>query len=330
MKSKIVVFSQQPADVAYVLTLYEKFHGNFNFIIVCTNVESNYRFYLSLELTNTEIFFLPYLYEPTIRKPWMYLLLQRYIRGFSARLIFENVHKVVFFAKGHDWLGHFLIDIYLKKNVQIEYFPVVSFSIRPLKITFIQQIHLSLMRSVLGLRLSYVNLGHAFCLYYDNPKILEIEIPLNPEVYKKFVYKPIISTNNSILLIDDNLENYEGIIGYRERLLGILIDYKLKGFDIFIKPHPRTGVTAGLEELNGIILDRYIPLEFIDVTEFRFVIGIMSLSMANLTKMGYYNIYVLINEFTWQDKSKKESLIKLLRDNTKGELKFYNPLKPVI
>ena len=56
---KVLVFCQAPADIQYVIALYEKYHKTTTLSVYCINVEAMYLFLKALNLELSELVFIP-------------------------------------------------------------------------------------------------------------------------------------------------------------------------------------------------------------------------------------------------------------------------------
>jgi len=64
---KVILFSQAPADIKYVLFLYEKFKDDKQIDIIVVNVENNFKYLQSLNL-KARLYFVPVIGAKNILK----------------------------------------------------------------------------------------------------------------------------------------------------------------------------------------------------------------------------------------------------------------------
>ena len=110
--NNIIIFCQQPADIPFVLSVYEnKLNNNKNIYLFIVNVKNNYRFINSLQLQLKSISFIPYKIFPRYYRLDEILKTKLYLRYLYKKYFSEfKSDNVYFFSKGHDWISLYIIN----------------------------------------------------------------------------------------------------------------------------------------------------------------------------------------------------------------------------
>ena len=308
LNNNVVLISQSPSDIKYVLTLYNANKKNSQVRILVVGIENNYKFLLSLNL-NATIEFLP---VPNMRKVIAMLFYPITIR-FVRRRLFSSVKgaKVYFFSRYIDYTTSFFIET-LKKSCDVFYVKsVYSFiddkakknSVKPkLKTYILKKLFLSLL---FGLRVNFINHSGRSIYYYNNKSgIADISIEIDSSIFKK--YKKRISVegkDKTLLFFEGNGAANNYFINYSKDLRMILNTINNK-YVIYVKPHPTHGYSSFLDEYSVTILESYVPAEFIDLDEVSIVLGIESAAIAlvkHKTKISMLDKFDFINEQVKED-----------------------------
>ena len=94
-----------------------------------------------------------------------------------------------------------------------------------------------------------------------------------------------------------------------------------KGFELFIKGHPRLGGTKGIESLCNFSIPKNIPSEFIDTSQFKKIIGIESFSLvyqANSSDL----VFSIIELLSFHNLDDKIKFINYLNINSNNKINF--------
>ena len=116
MNNQTCIFFQAPAELPYVIQLYDEYKDKSHVKIVVVNVYSNYEFIKSLNLACAEIIFCEW---PRIKKNIILSIpsIRRYLKDFWA-LNFESTSEgnVFFFSASFDWVTAFFIRMFCHKE----------------------------------------------------------------------------------------------------------------------------------------------------------------------------------------------------------------------
>jgi hypothetical protein len=313
----IILFSQAPADIQYVLYLYTKYKDSHKIKIVVVNVKNSYKFYQSLDLEAT-VEFVPLIPKSQMVKFLLYSLRLRKI--YSKIFSFMKNAKVYFFAKNYDYVTAFFIerltknnDIYFHDIYHIDGKEVNSIGISLKKI---------LSKLFFGIKVKFFSLhpNIAYQYQYDRKKVTEIDLKIEDCLLSKYKYTIKDNKNNkeNLLFFESNGEKDFSFSQYKVDLKKILDIVCIK-YNVYIKPHPRLGRSAILDAYKVKFIPDFIPSELINMNDFNIVLGINSASIATTS---HPNSYCLIEMFSFVDDDRKKHLRKYLENNFDTKLNF--------
>lgn len=100
--------------------------------------------------------------------------------------------------------------------------------------------------------------------------------------------------------------------------------------EIYIKAHPRLGMAPFLTSFKFKEIHSFIPIEFMDVSKCRMVIGISSIALCHFASKGVKTISVL-NLMQFESGEIRDSNINFLKENTlQHEIFFPNTLAELL
>jgi hypothetical protein len=321
----IILFSQAPADIQYVLSLYDKYKDEFNITIVVVNVKNNFRFFKSLNL-KVELKFVPLVAQKDIIEFLKYSIKLKFIyKKLFSRL---DIEKVYFFSNNYDYVTAFFIEklqyrslVYFYDIYKIDGEDIINTA------TIIKK---TLSKLLFGTSIKFFNLppSIAYQYIYDRKKVKEIDLSAivnNLNNYKHNISK-INNTKKNLLLFESNGETSEDFINYNQDMISIL-DTISREYNIYIKPHPRLGYSKICNQYDINIIKSYIPSELVSLNNFDLIVGIDSTSIAT---SKHNNIKSLIHLFSFKDKTRKEYIMAYLNNLSKDEINYIKSTEDIL
>ena len=116
------------------------------------------------------------------------------------------------------------------------------------------------------------------------------------------------------------------LINYRKTTISIINTAIKNDYKVYIKPHPSKGYSDFLDQMDVTIVPALIPAELLEISIFKYVLGINSLSIARLSMNSENKIFSLINIYKWKDFSEKEQNINNLNIKSCDKIIFVNSL----
>ena len=152
------------------------------------------------------------------------------------------------------------------------------------------------------------------------------DFKLEESIYQKYKYRHQIDKLKVILFFDADLSRLKVLTNYKKDLLELIKKIKKRGYYIVNKGHPRIGTSEIIKPFIDEEIPNYIPAEFIDVESFCYVVGILSLSIANLAK-NYDNVFSVIEEFEFISEKDKLYYKDFLKQNSYNRLKYFSNIE---
>ncbi|MGE4444668.1 MAG: hypothetical protein AB7E37_06860 [Candidatus Altimarinota bacterium] len=298
MRKSVILFSQSPLDISYVLYLYEKYKYKYNIKIFVVSVYNNYKFLSSLNLEVQELKFIPFI---SIKNPF-----KAFVYSFKLKFVYykyfqkEVNSKVYFFSDNSDYITSFFINKLSKKNkiLFVDIFNIYGEKISNIKLYLIKLI----AKILFGVDIEFFKIVNKISYKYKFNKFNKIKINLDKSKLNHYLYN-IKCENNSkknILFIESKIP--DGIFRNYDKDLINCMNKIIKEYNIYIKPHPRLGYSKIIDNYNVKIIDNYIPAEFIDIKSFDMIFGIISSSISTIE---HKNKISLINFFSFIDEKQK-------------------------
>ncbi len=138
---------------------------------------------------------------------------------------------------------------------------------------------------------------------------------LNKDILKK--YSIHYEDKNSALLLFNPTSN--GVMDendYSKYLTGLVDRLQDNGITVYTKGHPRMGLNTILEKKCDVVIQDFIPSEFIDMSSFRFIIGLWSTSIANASKMYPGRVFSMLKCFPCKDYKLAQDYLKKQSNDT--------------
>jgi hypothetical protein len=321
---QLILFSQAPADIIYVLTLYEQKKENYKVKIVVVNVINNFKFLKSLKL-KAEIEYVPIIAKKNTLKLLTFFLRLR----FMYLKLFNKIYKaeVYFFSNTADYATAFFIEklsytsnVYFIDIHKIKGPEVYGFknSLSKIAVKFLLNIKIKFFISYSG--------GTGYQYLFDPNRVVEKKLNPNENVLNQYQYRINNQGNKKkLLLFEGNGASSSFYVDY-EMTLGAIIEKLSKKYEIYIKPHPRLGYSDFLTNYDIVIVESHIPSEFIFLKNFDVILGIVTTAIATAK---HYNKYSLINVFKFNDDNVKVKFKKHMDDISGGSLNYISDIEKI-
>jgi hypothetical protein len=316
----MVLFSQAPADIQYVLSLYDKYKNKYKILIVVVNVKNNYKYFESLNL-GVRVDFIPLVGQNKKLEFLKYVFKLRTIYS----VLFKNISdaEVYFFSKNYDYVTAFFIEKLMKNNTIYFYdiYKIDGEELGGYKYTLKKLI----IKFLFGINIKFFSLPPSIAYQYkfDNKNVHQISSVNSAKLYKYRIKK--INNKKNLLLFESNGEQSEDFLNYKENMMTILNELKDR-YNIYIKPHPRLGYSQILNKYKVNVIPDYIPGELVDTKDFDIVLGIDSSSIAIIK---HHNKYSLINLFEFKDDTRKQYLKEYLDNLSIKNILYIKNIKSI-
>lgn len=333
MKERIIIFCQAPADIRYALELYENNKELSEITIYVINVHNVYLFLKSLDLYYVVIEFIPYSGRFSMRNP-ISILLERIRLQLLWSNFFSNIinSKVYFFSIYEDWLTAFFVKNLAYKN-DVYYLDYYDFSAN------IFDRRTESMNSHIKKVLYFLLTGVSF-KFQVIEKLPEFDFTQYNIKQKKYILGNVDlskymfnvhgshSNNNKVFVFispcEDSIFQKDSYDLIQFEILSL---FKNKGWDIYVKGHPRLGVPANIDNLVDVEVPSFIPAEFLNLTDFSLICGGITSSLAAFSEN--YNTFSFLNLFNYIDISHKNSYKLFLDKLSNNRLKYFHTFNDI-
>lgn len=334
----LVIICQAPADIPYVLTIYEQNNNNKNISIFVINVFGIYKFLNDLNLEVQSLVFIPYDLKSFKN---IFLLIKEKIRIEKIwDCNFKNLadSDIYFFSKFEDWLTAFFVHkLYSNsKNNKIFYvnhydnseylfFRNKSFSLK-------KYVYVTLLKYLTGVRFNVDIIEKMPEFPVKIYSFQEIKINVDYQIYEKYS----ISINHlknikSVIFFISPCQNEFYDPRYYNSTLIKIVEYLNKyGYKIVVKGHPRMGVPSFLDDFIDCKIPDYIPAEFINIRDFKFCFGLDTGALCYFSKNNLVVTYSLINMFVFSNQSRIRTGIEYLKQQSNNKVAFCNSFPELI
>ena len=309
-QNRIIIFCQAPADVQYVLFLYEKFKTYRRISIFVINLEGIYNYFQSLKLNLQDLIFIPYPKNVPLKDLIELKKIKKQLK-IDYRKYFENLEglTVYFFSKYFDWLTAYFVSGISKTNKVFiidhsrDTFTGIMKISGPL-ITYRKLVY----RYLTSINFRFLKMQSTMMLEFPYKKfnIEDAPFALEPSVITK--YRVTTETNKvkSILLFENNQSDYDFYSDYELTMTSIVELFRESGYIIFLKPHPRQGFSEFLKPFIESILPAEIPGEFFNPDDFSMIVGIDTNAIAFFAKNYQSKTLSLLELFNFKREEEKE------------------------
>lgn len=327
-ENKIIIFCQAPADIPYVLSLYEKYKDEKLIFVYVINVENVFKFIQGLNLNLSALIFIPYVLG-TFKSVFQIIKERKRIKALKKQYFdFVINTDVYFFSRFEDWLtSSFLVG--LEKRNSIYYIDHYDFSAE----IFVKR---KLNFKLLILKIVYYSLTNAnFKLeiieklpefQFQKYRIVKQKPELNMDVFNKYSYKiDVVDDTNPIVLFF--ISPCEIVIydceSHDEIQLQIVRLLKQLNWKVIVKGHPRLGVPENVMDLVDVQIPSYVPAEFVQIENVSMCLGIITSALAHFAQNTVAPTYSLLNLFQFKDSNSANQYKGYLSRLSNNKIKYF-------
>lgn len=331
-ENKVIIFCQAPADVPYVLSLYEKFKDQKLISIYVINVENVFKFIQSLNLSLSSLIFIPYVIK-SFKNVFGIIKERKRIKDLKKQYFSLVVNAdVYFFSRFEDWLTSSFLDTLEKKN-SVYYIDHYDFSSE----LYIKQ---KLNFKLLSLKIIYYILTDLIFKLEIIEKLPEFqyqkynikkEIPeINNDIFYKYRYK-IENVNGKKPIALFFISPCETVIydceSHDKTQLQIVELLKQFNWTIIVKGHPRLGVPENVMNLIDVQIPTYVPAEFVQIKNVNMCLGIITSALAHFAKNTKIKTYSVLNLFKFKDSNSVKLYRNYLMELSNDQIIYFQDLQ---
>jgi len=329
-RKKIIIFCQAPADIPFVLTLYEKYNATSLISIYVINVQGMFDFLKDQNLNVKELIYIPYSLRNI--KSVNEILKERKRINLLYKEYFENIKKgdIYFFAKYEDWVtASFVSRLAKNKSIKVNYVDhndnlgelYKSRRIIPLKIV----LYLSILKFITNVWFKGSKIEILPEFPFTNYNIKRIHLDVEKSVFIKHQYnfnffEP--ENINAILFVSPCEVTIFDPEEYDKILVEVIEILQKIGFSIFIKGHPRLGLPNNIENIVNFVIPSYIPGEFINNNLFSLCLGIDTTAITHYAKHEKIPTYSLAKFFPASSLNLRNVAIEYLKQQSNHKINF--------
>ena len=302
----MIIFCQAPADIPYLLSMYEKHKDEEVISIVVINVENIFKFIKSLNLNLDSLVFIPYTLK-SFKNPLHILRERKRIIKLNKKY-FDSIadRNIYFFSRFEDWLTSFFLKGLSKRN-KIYYLDHYDFSSELFikrKLNFKLSVYRLIYYLLTGIDFKLEIIEKIPEFNYDKYKI-ERRVPeINNEVFQKYKYEiDILQKTKPIVLFfvmpcEPSIYDREK---HDEIQLKIVESFKSNNWIVAVKGHPRSGVPENIMNVVDFEIPSYIPAEFLQLKDVKMCVGVITAALAHFASNTEIKTYSLLNLFQFRD-----------------------------
>lgn len=327
---EIIIFCQAPADIPYLLTVYENNKERSKISVFVINVENMFKFLQELDLELEQLVFIPYL-NHTLKKVSGILESRRNIRALINQhfSIFSNA-EVYFFSRFEDWMtAAFVRVLSVKNNVTyLDHYDNSANVFNKQKLNIRSILIKTIYRFITGVDFKMEIVEKLPEFHYKKYDISRVEPIVNPIIFSKYSYalkhakgKPtaLFFISPSHELIYDNSHDH---IQY-----SIFKILKKAGWNIIAKGHPRLGIPGNVLNLVDFEVPSYIPAEFISSKDIDMYLGIVTAAVAHFAKHTEIPAYSFINLFSFINEKLPLQYKQFLLEHSDNKIQFFKDFR---
>ena len=327
--NKTIIFCQAPADIPYVLSLYEQIRETSDISIFVINVEGMFRFLNDLKLDLEQLIFIPYQLKNL--KKLLNLNSERRRINSLFRKYFADVEQaeVFFFSRFEDWLtAAFLHKLSRKKGVQIAYlnhYDHVSFFEKRHNMSLGLRAYVLTLKFLTGINFRVKIIEKLPELPIEDYNIIEKKPVLNEQVFAKYAYVGNFAGNGksgALFFLSECEDTIYDCRYYNNTLVDIISILHENNYNVIAKGHPRTGMPVVVKKICDNEIPAYVPGEFIDTSNIRICLGLDTNAICYFAKTGQLATYSLIRMVPTADIAMTEILVNFLETQSENTMKF--------
>lgn len=275
--NKVLFFIQAPRDLKYAIYLYDQVRETHEVTFYVVDHISNYQFLKSHSNVSARVEFVPNL---SIKNAMNIIRERRRLPAIYSKEFSQvaNAH-VYFFSNFFDFKTFYFVSRLSKNNsvVFFDHYQQVRSVAR--RHNCVQKIKLGILKFITGLDFSISTAESIVIFDYEQFAIEKRYEDVPSEEIDDYRVRLTVATR-ALLLFDSNdvqsadFKNYQSVL---EPILDILVE---QGYTLYLKPHPRLGYSAFLDEYPCEMLDDNVPLELMDVSSFALILGNATAALA--------------------------------------------------
>lgn len=328
-KNQTVIFCQAPADVPFVLSLYEEKQKTNRISIVVITVEGMFTFLKGLNLELEELTFIPYS-KASLKKPLHVYNERKRIRALYLQHFAQLQNAEVYFcSRFEDWLTSALLHLLSKnKGVKIKYlnhYDDASNYDRTDSFSFRKFLYSASLKYLTGIKFTLKVTERPPEFPVEKYNIDQIRPIVNNAVFSKYVYHDTLidrQKSNVLFFASDCQDLIYDRKYYFEVLINIINIFKQNGYCVILKGHPRINLPAILKSVADLEMPGYVPGEFIDVSDFAVCIGLDTNALSYFAKNNSLPTYSLIRMVPSISDRKIEILANYLKTQSDNRMVF--------
>ncbi|RHK91522.1 hypothetical protein DW042_19890 [Bacteroides xylanisolvens] len=339
MDRSLIIFFQAPADLPYVLKLYEENVGKRLIHIYVINVENNYKFITKLNLKVDSITFIPYL-NYSVKRIFSCIKAFIQIRGIYKKY-FLKIHNadIYFFSIITDWMTSFFV-VNLTKDITnivlyADHYDHIELRKKVKKLTFKQWVNstLALFISTIPYDYHYEREENIYSFPYQLYNIKKtVAQSINNFGRYSFNIDCVMNGKYNILFLV-NPWGYEGLqIADREctEVMQLIKKLQSLGANIIIKGHPRMGLNQRVRDIADFVIPEYIPSQFINVNNINLVIGVETTGLFHYIDYSDIPVFSIVKLLNSVGHRHVNRIVTFLDTHTNGRMKYFESVDHLI
>ena len=334
---EIIIFCQAAGDIQQVLSIYDKYNEKTSISIFCINVKSTHIFLSSISLNVKRLIFIPYSRNFALNNPKLVIEeRKRLVSLYKHYFINIENSNIYLFSLFYDWVTFSFIarlynnnDIYLIDNYG--YLPMYI-PIPTKRLSIKLKLSLFIYKVITGSNLQLIENGNDYIIALPPNKYKVRNHPVNKDLFY-LMNKYQLNLNiakDSILFFDiGNVLDRKNIYrDYQLKVLELINIVKKNNMELYIKPHPRNGISSFLNGMSNII-PTHIPAEYLPIQKFSLILGLNTVTIANLAKY-YDNVFSIIDYFDCMYSDIKKKMKLHLLEQSENKVIFIKHPKQLI
>lgn len=333
----IIIFVQAPADITYMLKLYEDNVNKRNIDIIVVNVKNIYKYINTLNLKVKSIVFIKNI-SATLKKPWTYIheyyRIRKLWRTYYSGIIKTDIY---FFSVVFDSLTSFLVSNLSKKTSNnvfyADHYDMLDKRERLKKLSFKTKINRKLLTWLTGdvtYDFSY-NYKGMYSMDYQKFKISRIEA-IEIQNTEKYQYKlPLTNKKNILFLVDPWVyDNKEIEMSCLTETVGFIKAMQDNGLTVLVKGHPRLGIQQAIAKAANFVIPEYIPSEFLCINGIYKIIGVDTSGIRYYIDHCDVPVYTIVKLYNAASKVSQKMIVDYLNNLTNGKILFAKSINDII
>ena len=315
IKNEAVFFCSAFNDISYILAEinYKKYDTILIFIV---NNSGAFQFFDSLKIKGVKLKFIKTRLNNNLN-PIHWIKEFTYVH-FYLYFLFRKITKlpVYFYTTFYDKICMYAA-FQLKNNnfLYLGYYPEPSEFICRKRRLYDSIISLLYFAPIHSFTSSYFNVSGLSDKFVKKYFLKERDVHISERNYIQNKYSVKFSDKKPFILILSSKED-DGIIKVHSstKKIFLYILHQFKTEDFFLKAHPRIGPATFLSHYNINVIPSFVPIEFIDFTNCKLVIGLNSIALSNIASKGI-RVLSLINLIDFSSEHIRQNFIHYLNTN---------------